>query len=190
MRVFLKWLLIFGLLVTPLATWAFFKPVRVLAPTLAGVQCPTDGICLDDLARLEEATELKDEAVAFVQGKFGPMNKVPRIVFCSTQPCAKAFGFTSEGAYNVGTSGAVISPRGWKPYFVRHELIHHIQNEHLGILHAWLLTPAWFREGMAYSLSEDPRHPLPKNLEDYRVQFESWYGGIQPAALWSAAEAL
>jgi len=191
MHKLLKWLLIFGLLVAPLATWFFFKPVRVMAPTLVGVKCTESGICLDDLALLQKATELKDKAMAFVQGKLGPMQKTPRIIYCSTRECAKAFGITSNAAYHFGTFGVVIGPRGWEPYVVRHELIHHVQMEHLGSWHALLVTPTWFIEGMAYSLSEDPRRPLPtESLESYRVQFESWYSGIRPITLWSSAEAL
>jgi hypothetical protein len=73
-----------ALLALPVAAWAFIKPVLVLAPELAGVQC--------------------------------------HAVICSKQACSKSFGFTSADAYNFGTVAVVISHRGWKPYFVTHEL--------------------------------------------------------------------
>ena len=179
-----------SLLALPLATWAFFKPVRVIAPELAGLQCTGVGICIDDSARLPQALALKDEAVSFVQARFGPMRAMPRFVFCSTAGCAQKFGFTNNGAYNVGTVGLVVGPRGWKPYFVRHELIHHLQMERLGTWHAAIFTPTWFIEGMAYSMSQDPRRPLPEPLESYRARFESWYPTVRPEKLWMAAEAL
>jgi hypothetical protein len=178
------------LLAAPFATWAFFKPVRVLAPTLAGVHCPSQDVCVDDIARLEEAVALKAEAVPFVEAKLGHIQNVPRVIFCSTSACAKSFGFTSNAAYNVGIYGLVIAPRGWKPYYLRHELIHHLQNERLGSMHAWLFMPKWFVEGMAYSLSDDPRRPLAEPLEGYRSQFESWLRGVGIEHLWSAAELL
>jgi hypothetical protein len=79
---------------------------------------------------------------------------------------------------------------GWAPYYVRHELIHHVQNERLGSLRTWLFKPAWFVEGMAYSISEDPRSPLPARFEVYRSQFDAWYRAVGTEGLWSAAEAL
>ena len=176
--------------VVPIAAWAALKPMRVFAPELLGLHCSARGVCVDDLSRLDEATELKDEAVAFVNRRVGVVQTVPRTVFCATSQCAKAFGFTSQGAYNVGTFGVVVSPRGWHSYFVRHELIHHLQNERLGSLNAWLFKPNWFLEGMAYSLSEDPRRPLPEPLEAWRAHFEAWYPNTGAANLWQAAEAL
>ena len=55
MRIIVKSLFVTVLLAAPLATWAFFKRVRVLAPTLAGLTCPSADICIDELARLQEA---------------------------------------------------------------------------------------------------------------------------------------
>ena len=190
MRRIARWTSLAALVALPMATWAFFKPVRVLAPTLAGVQCPTERICIDEPARLAEASLLAGEALAFVQAKYGPMRKVPRLVFCSSAACARSFGFTSNAAYNVGTIALVLSPRGWTRYYLRHELIHHVQMERLGPLHAWLFTPTWFLEGMAYSESEDPRRPLPEPLEAYRSKFEAWRANLPAGELWLRAEAL
>lgn len=174
----------------PVAAWASFKPVRVLAPELLGLHCTEQDICVDDLSRLAEAVALKAEAVTFVSARVGEFTHVPRMVFCSGAACAKAFGFTHQGAYNVGTFGLVVGPRGWRPHFVRHELIHHLQNERLGSLNAWFFKPTWFLEGMAYSLSEDPRRPLPEPLEGWRRSFETWHPGMGRHKLWQAAEAL
>jgi hypothetical protein len=172
----------------PVAAWAAFKPVRVLAPELLGLHCSAQAVCVDDLSRLAEATSLKDEAVTFVNRHVARIQSTPRMVFCSTSECSSAYGFTSQGAYNVGTYGVVVSPRGWHPYFVRHELIH--QNERLGSLNAWLFKPNWFLEGLAYSLSEDPRRPLPEPLEGWRTRFEGWYQAVGMASLWQASEAI
>ena len=190
MRHWIRWLLATAVACTPVATWAFFKPVRVMAPTLLGLHCPTEGLCLDDLSRFEQASQLRNEAVAFVESRLGPMQTVPRVIFCAHAACANSFGFTGNAAYNVGTSGMVVSPRGWTPYFVRHELIHRSQMEHMGSWHALVFTPTWLIEGMAYSLSEDPRQPLPEPLQGYRAKFEAWHTGIPPAELWAAASAL
>jgi len=183
-------IILLTLLTAPFATWAFFKPVRVLAPELLGLSCTAQGVCVDDPARLAEAAALKQEAVEFVQARIGTLRTVPRAIFCATARCAKAFGFTSNAAYNVGTSGLVVSPRGWQPHYLRHELIHHLQNERLGSLNAWWFKPTWFVEGMAYSLSEDPRRPLPAPLEGYRVNFEAWARQVGTGDLWVRADRL
>ncbi len=174
----------------PAAAWAAFKPLRVLAPELLGLHCIEQGVCIDDMRRLPEALALKHEAVAFVEQHIDQIGTVPRMVFCADAPCARSFGFTHQGAYNVGTAGIVIGPRGWHAHFVRHELIHHLQNERLGSLYAWAITPSWFLEGMAYALSDDPRRPLPEPLEGWRSSFEHWYPAVPRARLWQAAKTL
>lgn len=119
-------------LALPLAAWAFFKPLRVIAPQLEGLEC--EGlVCVDDPERRAEATALYGNAVRFVQTSVGAMQTTPRAVFCATRACLEKFGLGRRNAYNVGTGALVIGDRGWYPFFVRHELIHHLQNERLGI---------------------------------------------------------
>jgi hypothetical protein len=99
-----------AIIATPLAAWAFFKPLRVLAPELSGVDCYGQTICTDDPSRLEEMNALRAEAMTFVQRKLGKIEHPPRVIFCATARCEKAFGFTSNAAYNVGTAGLVVRP--------------------------------------------------------------------------------
>jgi hypothetical protein len=57
---------------------------------------------------------------------------------------------TMNSAATIGTFRIVISPRAWKPYYVCHEMIHHLQNEKLGMINAWR-KPKCFIADMAYS---------------------------------------
>jgi len=182
-------LLIVVALALPFAAWAFVKPVRVLAPQLEGLTCER-GVCVDDPARRARATALYDDALRAVEKSVATLQTRPRAVFCSTEACARSFGITEHNAYTVGTFAIVVGDRGWWPFFVRHELIHHLQNERLGGLRMWLFKPLWFREGMAYSLSGDPRHPLPEPLQGYRSSFDAWYASIGRARLWTEASRL
>jgi len=176
-------------LALPLAAWAFVKPVRVLAPQLEGLEC--EGlVCVDDPARRAEATTLYRNAARFVQNSVGDMQTAPRAVFCTTPACSEKFGINRRNAYTVGTFALVIGDRGWQPYFVRHELIHCLQNERFGSVRNSFFKPVWFREGMAYSLSGDPRRPLPEPLQEYRSRFEDWYKPIGLSRLWIEAEKL
>jgi len=175
-------------LACPTAALALYKPSRVLWPDLFDVHCVSDSICIDDMTRLAEAEALRAEAVTFVNENVGKIENTPRIVFCSTQSCSDNFGQFHAAAYNVGTFGVVIRIKGWRKHFVRHELIHHLQNEKLGSIRNFLFKPTWFLEGMAYSLSQDPRRPIPDEvLEEYRRKFERWNDGSD---IWEHARQL
>jgi len=147
-----KRLLLIVVLAMPVAAWAFVKPVRILAPELVGVSCMSDTICIDDTSRFQEAAGLYDDAAEFVDSAVGGMKRKPLAIFCATEACYQSFGSGRSAAQTIATFGIAISPRGWKPHYVRHEMIHHLQRERLGTLKSWLITPEWLTEGMAYSL--------------------------------------
>lgn len=168
----------------PLAAWAFFKPVRVLQPQLVkGISCLSSTVCVDNENRFLEASELYKRAIGFTADKLGSFNKRPQAVFCSTERCFQDFGFAKASASHVGKWGIVISPRGWEPYYVRHEMIHHRQTEELGVI-AYLRAPEWLIEGMAYSISEDPRGKLSERWQKSRSQFNEWLIKVDRENLW------
>lgn len=175
------------LCVVPLTAWWIVKPVRVLAPTWVGVTCPVTSICVDDPARLAEAAQLHAEALAFVAATLQPVTDAPKVIFCSSQRCADAFGLGARSAVTLGTWGTVIGPRAWRDYYVRHEVIHQLQAEKLGVLRL-LLRPSWWVEGMAYGLSQDPRKPLAGPYEGYRTAFMAWHKTHPGQDVWTAAE--
>lgn len=184
-----KTLLVLATLVlsAPVAAWFLYKPVRVLAPDWVGhVTCVTTEICVDDLSRYGEASRLYENALHFVSQATGSFKHHPRITFCSTEKCFQSFGFDKASAKTVGRWGIVISPRAWKDYYVRHEMIHHRQTEELGVI-AVLRSPQWFLEGMAYSLSGDPRDPLSEPWQSDRSKFQAWIKKVGRDHLWSAA---
>lgn len=185
----LKRLLLIGMLCIPVAAWVLVKPVRVIAPKLAGLSCINDTLCTDEVSRFEEAAKLYDEALHFVGSSVDSIESKPHVIFCNSDPCFQSFGLGKRSGATIGTFGIVISPRGWKPYYVRHEMIHHLQNEKLGMIKAWR-EPQWFMEGMAYSLSEDPRQKLSEPFEQYRSQFEVWYRQVGKDRLWTEARNL
>lgn len=185
----LKRLLLIGILCSPVAAWAFFKPVRVVAPELAEITCIDDTLCTDDASRYREIALLYDEALHFVDSSVGLIENKPRVIFCGSEACFQSFGLGKRSAATMGTFGIVISPRAWKPHYVRHEMIHHLQYEKLGMIEA-LREPEWFMEGMAYSLSEDPRPKLSERFEQYRAQFEHWYQQVGKDELWEEARNL
>jgi len=172
------------------AAWALFEPIRVLAPKLvADVSCPTATVCIDDIVRYKEAADLYNDTLHFVESSVASVKTPPRVVFCTTESCFQSFGFDKASAGTVGTYGIVISPRGWRQHYLCHEMIHHIQFERLGIYKQWR-SPEWFKEGMAYSLSGDPRQVLAEPWQQYRARFEDWYRAVGKSKLWEAAQSL
>lgn len=171
------------MLVLPPGAWFLVKPVRVVAPGLVGIPCQSSTWCVDDPARAPEAQQLYAEAEAFVSAKVDQIGHPPRVVFCSTEDCARAFGLGRRASVAVGTLGIVIGPRAWHDYLVRHEMIHYLQGRRLNVLRM-LFMPRWFIEGMAYGLSEDPRFPLPYPYEAYRLEFLAWYAEVGRERLW------
>ena len=186
----LKRILSLACLALPVAAWAFYKPVRVLTPWLNGVSCPSGNICTDAPSRYREASRLYEEAILYVDSTVGEIKHRPRVIFCATDACYRSFGFRRSAANTVATFGIVVSPRAWMPHFVRHEMIHHLQKERLGLLKSWLVTPQWFTEGMAYALSNDPRPTLAEPWQGYRSRFEAWYRLIGKERLWDEASGL
>lgn len=184
---------LFILLLVPLAVWMLYKPIRVVAPELVGLTCVGETICIDDEPRAPEAAMLYDGALQFVHENVDEIERPPRVVFCAMDSCYSAFGLDKPTAYTT-PFGIIVSPRGWEPHYVRHEMIHHLQIERLGF---WKLgpvrrwrAPEWFIEGMAYALSGDPRPELSEPYQTYRVRFEEWYRSVGKEMLWEFAQDL
>jgi hypothetical protein len=179
--------LLFG--VVPLAAWFIVKPVRVIAPTAMGMSCTGNSVCVENPGRLPEANALYNESLLFVGKSVGPIQGRPLVVFCSTQNCADQFGLGARSAVTVGTIGTVIGPNAWQAYYVRHEIIHHLQGQQFGVLRR-IIMPSWLIEGMAYSLSEDPRARLVEPWQQYRDQFNQWLATVGRQNMWHAARGL
>lgn len=182
-------ILVICMVTPPAAAWAFYKPVRVLAPELAGVRCVSERICTDDVSRHADAARLYAAAHDFVTASVGIFKTEPRVIFCTSHECFRSFGFDRAAAHTVATSGIVLAPRGWKDHVLRHETIHHLQAERLGVIRQWRM-PDWFSEGMALAFSEDPRPMLGPPWLQHRSRFRAWYRSVGQEKLWAEARKL
>ncbi|VAW75995.1 hypothetical protein MNBD_GAMMA12-2662 [hydrothermal vent metagenome] len=183
----IKKVILIGCFLSPAVAWIAHKPVRLFAPQwVSGITCKSPTICIDDTSRYAQALELYNKASQYINLSVGKIKNKPRIVFCSTMSCFKSFGFNRAAAQTVGQLGIIISPRGWKYYYIRHEMIHHLQAEKMGTYSQWR-SPAWFTEGMAYFLSQDPRETLAMPNQQHRIEFSKWYRLVGKENLWEAA---
>ena len=174
-RVLLRRIIAVAVMATGLAACDGLQNVSILEPEANGLTCVSETICLERLNDRAEAEALYAEAAVFVTRRIAPFETPPRVLFCRTTECFARFSGEGPRAVNLGTFGIVVGPRGWINFIVRHEMIHHVQNERFGVWRASQTLPQWYVEGMAYALSDDPRRPLPSpRIEQYRAQFEAW----------------
>jgi hypothetical protein len=173
----------------PIVCFAAFPPARRLFPSIAGLDCDARGVCAESAQDLHRAQLLYDDAKQFVQVRLGPLDRGPHTIFCQSERCASYFGLSTSKAQTTGPFGTVIGPDAWVSYLVRHELIHQVQNERMGMFRL-SPGPAWLLEGMAYSLSDDPRADLGPPWQEQRARFDTWFAAIGSANLWTAAKAL
>lgn len=155
---------------------------------ISGATC-VGSVCTDDTSLVPKADQLYEDGLSFVRAKIAPLRTRPLTVFCSSPRCYQAFGFSNASAKSVGSSLIVLGPNAWKPFYVRHELIHQAQAQELGAIRM-IMEPVWFVEGMAYSLSDDPRRPLIDPFEGYRAKFDAWHRSVGPADFWNEAKKL
>ena len=170
---YLKWI-IAVLALLSLSAFAFYKPTRLLIPQVFGISCSESGVCVDDPARRDTAAQIAVEAKQFLKTRWNLSVGNPKIIFCSTTKCQHTFGHARTAGFTFGTVGIVIEPRGWQRYYVVHELIHYWQSRTFGSL-VRLRGKPWIIEGMAYSLSGDPRTTLHEPFETYRRKFAEWH---------------
>ncbi|MFL4453796.1 hypothetical protein QTO19_20950 [Serratia marcescens] len=178
-------IILFTILIT--AGLLTIKPLRVAFPSLLpGITCPTATLCTDDVAKLVDAQKLYRTGYAHASTAVGPFIGSSRVVFCSAAACAEMFGMGKRAAAAIGDLGLIVAPRGWTAFYLTHEMIHYRQAESFGNL-AMLTKPSWLIEGMAYSMSGDPRS-LGAPFEEWRTQFEMWQATLGNQSVLQAAK--
>lgn len=161
------------LIVTAVLLPVFYKKARIIFPEIYGLTCINDYLCIDDPDKKDKSIQLYNYSFYAVSKKLGKFNSPPKVIFCSSRACSQKFGLDKSSAFNVGTFGIVISDRGWVKHLVTHEFIHYWQSETIGNL-SMLNNKDWLTEGMAYSMSDDPRLKLSPPFQFYRNKFNNW----------------
>jgi hypothetical protein len=166
-----------GILLLTVIAYLVYRPLRSLVPELVGMTKISDNVYVDDVSKASDAIELANDSIKELAKDVIVIERPPRMLFCYREKTFRSFGFRESAARSIGGIAVVLSPRAIYGYFLKHELIHYWQSRNLGFL-CERYYPQWIIEGMAYSMSNDPRHPLNEPWETYRRQFETWYKDI------------
>ena len=180
----LKWFTLVLAAAVPVGAWAYFKPVRILAPELNGVTC--DGaVCVEDNAQLEQAHKLQRDAIERVAKQLVPLRELPLTVFCSTRACYHSFGGGMERGATLFHLGVILPPESWVPHIVEHEYIHMLQAQELGLM-GRQRTPDWFKEGMPFFISAPPAYDLPDYARPLVAKYRAWEQRVGRKNVWQA----
>ena len=172
-------------LVAPVLAWAAFKPVRILAPELNGVTC-RGSVCVEKASEFARAAQLQRDAVAEVGRKLVVLQHAPLTVFCSTRKCYHSCGGGMERGATLFNWGVILPPDSWVPHIVQHEYIHMLQAQQLGLA-GRERTPAWFKEGMPFVVSEPPAYDLPAYARPLAARYRAWEQQVGCNSVWEAA---
>lgn len=175
-------------LAIPAIIWGTFKPIRILAPELNGVTCRAR-VCVENASHFGQATRLQRDAVGEVGRKLVPLKRAPLTIFCSTRRCYHSFGGGMERGATLLNWGVILPPDSWVPYIVQHEYIHMLQAQQLGLV-GRQKTPAWFKEGMPFFVSEPPAFELPAYARPLASQYQKWEQRVGRKNVWHAAAEL
>ncbi|MHB1619978.1 MAG: hypothetical protein ACYCTY_08375 [Sulfuricella sp.] len=138
------------------------RGVKTLAPTWFGfVEISKDIYVNVEMPPPQRIEVLKtvNAAQARVSQFFGGLDGHPRIFACSSEKCfvTNGHGATPKGqAY--GSSALMLSPSGLNVVIISHELTHIELHTRVGAFRSWRSIPAWFDEGLAVLVSQDPRY--------------------------------
>ncbi|SLN29335.1 hypothetical protein AQS8620_00901 [Aquimixticola soesokkakensis] len=150
--------------------FAFFVTLFFLSfpPVFAGL-CPRcfgfvpagDNIFIEPNAGVAPAQVRADvrAAVAAIEPVVGAAYVPARVLVCFTEGCNGLMGGTSTIGMTYGTRLIYLPPQGYRPEIMRHELVHAVLHQKVGLRRSFSI-PAWVDEGLAVYVSADPRVDL------------------------------
>jgi hypothetical protein len=90
---------------------------------------------------------------------YGWVEATPRIFVCGSDACDVRMGFMGGKARAYGSTFILVYSEGRSPEFFAHELSHIELHQRIGLrLTLSGAIPAWFDEGLAALVSNDPRY--------------------------------
>ncbi|MDH3702616.1 MAG: hypothetical protein OEU46_15010 [Alphaproteobacteria bacterium] len=112
-------------------------------------------------------------SISAVETFFGELSAHPMIFACSTEECYRRLGVKTARGAAFGAVAIRLSPRGLDNAIAIHELAHIELHARLGMWTTMRRLPAWFDEGLAVLVSDDPRYlgpPAPTDMSGNDVR--------------------
>lgn len=102
-----------------------------------------------------------------VQGFYGTLESKPKIFVCPDEACYQRVGGGRSHGMALIDWAFFVSPRGLDPVIVSHELSHIELHHRTGAVATFRRDiPQWFDEGLAVTISDDPRYLKPAGEAD------------------------
>ena len=136
-------------------------PQQLFCPSCHDLEEIADNVYVDPVTPAAQRKAIiagVEKARVRVAAFYGVLKAAPRIVVCRSQACARTFG--TRGAKGVAYAWHAILLTNSRIFTViaAHELAHIELHWRMGLV-GWLrgTVPAWFDEGLATLISQDPR---------------------------------
>ena len=117
--------------------------------------------------------KLIPKAQKYISDVWGKVTSKPTIYACSTKKCAKSLGIGAR-AYQINNH-IILSPKAISKELIAHEWSHAELYKKVGGFFNWKKIPSWFDEGLAVSVSHEPRHDERawKKIVDNNISYPS-----------------
>lgn len=158
-------------LVVVLALFAGFivlvaRPVAVVAcPQCFGLAKAADGVYVESSMSEEmrrHVLQVLAQAEERVGHFYGTLEHRPRTVVCATDACFERIGGAGTRVGSLGSFALLVSSQGTNVVLISHELSHVELHGRAGLWHMEMgAVPAWFDEGVAVLVSDDPEYLAP-----------------------------
>ena len=164
-------LLLVGVILAAVASLHFVHPAVAAAgcPSCYGFTDLGDGIFVQRSMAPESRDTAKatiEEARARVRAFYDSLEAHPRVLLCQTDDCYRPLGGSSRGI-TLLDQALILSPRGIDTVIATHELAHAELHRRIGLMATLSRSvPQWFDEGLAVSVSDDPRYLAPASRPD------------------------
>jgi len=149
-----------------------------MQPAIAALACPTcfgmerlsGEVFVDSVMSAQERARLlamMAEGDQKVAGFYGELRENPVVIACASEVCSRRLGARGARAVSYASFGMRLSPAGLDPTIIAHERAHIELHGRLGLVRFLAgAVPAWFDEGLAVVISDDPRYLLPGDAKD------------------------
>ena len=108
-----------------------------------------------------------DEARLRVKAFYGELLSEPKVMICVTDTCYRAVGGGGSRGMAILDRALFLSSRGTTIVIASHELAHVELHHRLGLIDTLRrVVPQWFDEGLAVTISNDPRYLGPPTRAD------------------------